>query len=494
MCYNKYYEKRNLYFSELKFIWGGEEMRMGYDLVIEQQQKLIMTPELKLALKILQLPSVELEELIQHELEANPVLDLVDDNRDEKPEMQHKQDQKEKEKEKEKEINWKEYLQFQGKSYSMEGFESDETSEFSYENFITYSYTLKDHLISQLRVSPINEKLRETGEYIIECLDENGYLTITLEDMSEILSVDLVTVREALDIIQTFEPFGVGAIDLKECLLIQLRNRDILNGVIEAIIKNHLDDIACNRLNNISKKLSISIEEAQNYSDIIKNLEPKPGRAFEGSTSTKYVTPDVYIEKIGNEYVVIINDHYGSRLMINQYYKSILSSEDKSSQASTFINNKLSSAMWLIRSLEHRKNTLYNVVKAILDYQMDFFEKGPMYLRTMTLKKIAEMVNVHESTVSRAINGKYVQTPRGIFEIKYFFKSGVDNQDGEAISSESIKKMIKSYVSSEDTSKPVSDQYIADCLVKEGYMISRRTVAKYRDELGILSSSKRKRY
>ncbi|HYE83492.1 MAG TPA: RNA polymerase factor sigma-54 [Clostridia bacterium] len=469
-------------------------MRMGYDLVIEQQQKLIMTPELKLALKILQLPSVELEELIQHELEANPVLDLVDDNRDEKPEMQHKQDQKEKEKEKEKEINWKEYLQFQGKSYSMEGFESDETSEFSYENFITYSYTLKDHLISQLRVSPINEKLRETGEYIIECLDENGYLTITLEDMSEILSVDLVTVREALDIIQTFEPFGVGAIDLKECLLIQLRNRDILNGVIEAIIKNHLDDIACNRLNNISKKLSISIEEAQNYSDIIKNLEPKPGRAFEGSTSTKYVTPDVYIEKIGNEYVVIINDHYGSRLMINQYYKSILSSEDKSSQASTFINNKLSSAMWLIRSLEHRKNTLYNVVKAILDYQMDFFEKGPMYLRTMTLKKIAEMVNVHESTVSRAINGKYVQTPRGIFEIKYFFKSGVDNQDGEAISSESIKKMIKSYVSSEDTSKPVSDQYIADCLVKEGYMISRRTVAKYRDELGILSSSKRKRY
>ncbi|KUO69897.1 MAG: hypothetical protein APF77_18640 [Clostridia bacterium BRH_c25] len=471
-------------------------MRMGYDLIIEQQQKLIMTPELKLALKILQLPAVELEELIQHELEANPVLDLVDDNRDEKPEVQQKQDkeEKEKEKEKEKEIDWKEYLQFQGKSYSMEGFDSDENSEFSYENFITYSYTLKDHLISQLRVSPINEKLRDIGEYIIECLDENGYLTATQEDMSEILSVDMDAVKEALGIIQTFEPFGVGAIDLKECLLIQLKNKDILDETIEVIVKNHLDDIACNRLNNISKKLSISIEEAQNYSDIIKNLEPKPGRAFEGSASTKYVTPDVYIEKIGNEYVVIINDHYGSRLMINQYYKNILNSEDKSSQASAYINNKLSSAMWLIRSLEHRKNTLYNVVKAILEYQMDFFEKGPMYLRTMTLKKIAEMVNVHESTVSRAISGKYVQTTRGIFEIKYFFKSGVDNQDGDAISSESIKKMIKNYVSGEDASKPVSDQHIADYLVKEGYMISRRTVAKYRDELGILSSSKRKRY
>ncbi len=469
-------------------------MRMGYDLVIEQQQKLIMTPELKLALKILQLPAMELEELIQYELEANPVLDLVDENKDEKSEVEHKKDKKEQEKEKEKEIDWKEYLQFQGKSYSLEGFDNDETSDFSYENFITYSYTLKEHLISQLRVSPIDENLRDIGEYIIESLDENGYLTITQEDISDILAVDLKSVKEALSIIQTFEPYGVGAADLKECLLIQLKNKDILNEKIESIVQNHLDDIASNRLNNISKKLSISIEEVQKYSDIIKSLEPKPGRAFEGSSSTKYVTPDVYIEKVGKEYVVIVNDYYGSKLMINQYYKNILRSEDKSSQASTFINNKLSSAMWLIKSLEHRKNTLYNVVKAILEYQMDFFEKGPMYLKTMTLKKIAEMVNVHESTVSRAINGKYVQTTRGIFEIKYFFKSGIDNQDGDAISSESIKKMIKSYVSAEDANKPLSDQHIADRLMKEGYMISRRTVAKYRDELGILSSSKRKRY
>lgn len=467
-------------------------MRMGYDLVLEQQQKLIMTPELKLALRILQLPAVELEELIQHELEANPVLDLVDDNRDEKLETQQKRDKKEKEKE--KEIDWKEYLQFQGKSYSAEGFDNDESSEFSYENFITYSYTLKDHLISQLRVSSINGNLREICEYIIESLDENGYLTITQEDMSSILNVKPEEAKEAVSIIQTFEPFGVGAMDLKECLLIQLKNKDIIDEKIENIILNHLDDIACNRLNSISKKLSISIEEAQKYSDIIKTLEPKPGRSFEGSTSTKYVNPDVYVEKVGIEYVVIVNDYYGSRLMINQYYKNILISEDKSSQATAFINNKLSSAIWLIKSLENRKNTLYNVVKAIVQYQMDFFEKGPMFLKTMTLKKIAEMVNVHESTVSRAINGKYVQTPRGVFEIKYFFKSGVDNQDGEAISSESIKKMIKSIVSSEDSSKPVSDQNIADILVKEGYMISRRTVAKYRDELGILSSSKRKRY
>lgn len=465
-------------------------MRMGYDLVIEQQQKLIMTPELKLALKILQMPAVELEELIQHELEVNPVLDLVDENREEKFEVQ----QKLKKKENEKEIDWKEYLQFQGKSYSIEGIESDEASEYSFENFVTYSYTLKDHLFSQLRVSSMDERLRDIGEYIIESLNENGYLTINKEDISAILQVDLEDVKKALSIIQTFEPYGVGAADLKECLLIQLKNKDILDKNLEVIVQNHLDDIANNKIARISKKLSISIEEAQKYSDIIKGLEPKPGRAFEGSTSTKYVIPDVYIEKIGREYVVIVNDHYNSRLVINQYYKNILMSEDKSSKASAFINDKLSSAIWLIKSLEHRKNTLYNVVKAILEYQMDFFEKGPMYLKAMTLKKIAEMVNVHESTVSRAINGKYVQTPRGIFEIKYFFKSGVDSQDGEAISSESIKKKIKSYVSCEDASKPVSDQHIANMLAKEGYFISRRTVAKYRDEMGILSSSKRKRY
>lgn len=467
---------------------------MGYDLVIEQQQKLIMTPELKLALKILQLPAVELEELIQKELEVNPVLELVDESRDDKFDTQYKEVKKQNEMQKDKEIDWREYFQFQGKSYSLEGFDPDESGEASYENLITYSYKLKDHLLFQLRLSQVKGNLRNIGEYIIESLDENGYLTMSVEDMAKVLMTDVEQIKMVLEVIQTFEPFGVGASDLKECLMIQLTNKGIIDKNLETIIEKHLDDIAANRLGSIAKKLCISIEEAQNYRDIIKNLEPKPGRAFEGSTSTKYVTPDVYIDKVGNEYIITVNEHFGSRLIINQYYKNILNSEDKTSQASLFINNKLSSAMWLIRSLEHRKNTLYNVMKAILDYQMDFFEKGPMHLKTMTLKKIADTVNVHESTVSRAISGKYVQTPRGIFEIKYFFKSGVDSQDGDAISSESIKKMIRKYIAEEDSSKPVSDQQIADALVKEGFMISRRTVAKYRDELGIPSSSKRKRY
>ncbi len=470
-------------------------MRMGYDLIIEQQQKLIMTPELKLALKILQLPAIELEEMIQYELEANPVLEMLDESKDDKSEGAASDTVVEvKKQDTDKDIEWKEYLQYQGKSYTQESYETDENAELSYDNLISYSYTLKDHLFFQLHLSQIRGLNREVGEFIIESLDENGYLTITTDEIAKLMSVKPEEVEAILGVIQTFDPVGVGARNLQECLLIQLRNRSILNDIFEKLVSEYLDDIAGNRLQAISKKLSIGIEEVQKYSDAIKNLEPKPGRAFESSASTKYVVPDVYIEKVGLEYVISVNDNYSSRLIINQYYRNILKSEEKSSQASIFINNKLSSAMWLIRSLEHRRNTLYNVMKAILEFQMDFFEKGPMHLKTLTLKKVADAVEVHESTVSRAINGKYVQTPRGVFEIKYFFKSGVDSQDGDAISSESIKKMIKAHITGEDASKPISDQHIADLLVKSGFMISRRTVAKYRDELGIPASSKRKRY
>ncbi len=471
-------------------------MRMGYELLIEQQQKLVMTPELRMALKILQLPAVELDELIQYELETNPVLELSDENKEEKSDAAAKHDIEHIEKNslKDKEIDWKEYLQYQGKSHYAEGLGNEESSEHHYENITMHSNTLKDHLMFQLNLSFIKHELREIGEFIVESLDENGYLSIDYKEIAAILKVEDIKVEKILGIVQTFEPFGVGARDLKECLLIQLRNRGLLTDKLKTIINDCLDDIAGNKINVIAKKLSVSMEDAQRLSDFVKALEPKPGRAFESTSATRYVIPDVYLDKIGEEYVITVNDHNGSRLIVNQYYKSILQSEDKTSQASTYISSRLSSAAWLIKSLEHRRNTLYNVMKAILDYQIDFFEKGIMHLRTMTLKNIADKVSVHESTVSRAINGKYVQTPKGIFEIKYFFKSGIDSQDGDSVSSETIKKLIKQKISAEDTAKPLSDQGLADMLSKQGYMISRRTVAKYRDELGIPASSKRKRY
>jgi RNA polymerase sigma-54 factor len=463
-------------------------MRMGYELTIEQQQKLVMTPELKLALKILQLPTVELEELIQQELEINPVLELVEEPKEERPSVEQEQ------KNNEKEIDWKEYLQFQGKSYCLESYENSEDTEQTYENFVSNSYTLKEHLLFQLHLSLLRHNLKDIGELIIESLDENGYLTVSTNELTEMTKADENTVETVLNIIQTFDPAGVAARDLKECLLIQLSFKGLLNEKTEKIVNKHLDDIACNRLNNVSKSLGVSLEMAQQISDMIKCLEPKPGRAFEGTNSTKYIVPDVYIDKVDGEYVIAINDYYNSSLRINQYYRSLLQQEEKTSQASQFISSKLSSAMWLIKSIEQRKTTLYNVMHAIVEYQREFFDQGVMYLKTMTLKNIADKVNVHESTVSRAINGKYVQTNRGVYEIKYFFTSGIDNQTGDGISSESIKKMLKNLIDKENHNHPISDQYIADILAKEGLAISRRTVAKYRDELGIASSSKRKRY
>jgi len=465
-------------------------MRMGYELTIEQQQKLVMTPELKLALKILQLPTVELEELIQQELEVNPVLELVEEPKEER----QSEDQSKKTDVKDKEIDWKEYLQFQGKSYCLDGFDSSDENEHSFDNFVSSSVTLKDHLLFQLHLSLLRHNLKDIGELIIESLDENGYLTVSIAELAEMTRSDENTVEKVLSIVQTFDPIGVGARNLKECLLIQLNFQGLLNEKTQKLIDQHLDDIASNRLNNISKSLGVSLEKAQQLSDIIKTLEPKPGRAFEGSNATKYIVPDVYIEKVGEDYGIIINDYNNSSLRINQYYKNILQQEDKSSQASQYINSKLSSAMWLIKSIEQRKTTLYNVVQAIVEYQREFFDKGVMYLKTMTLKNIADKVNVHESTVSRAISGKYAQTNRGVYEIKYFFSSGIDNQAGDGVSSESIKKMLKNLIDKENHKRPISDQYIADILTKEGIAISRRTVAKYRDELGIPASSKRKRY
>ncbi|HCJ56547.1 RNA polymerase factor sigma-54 [Lutispora sp.] len=467
-------------------------MRMGYDLILEQQQKLIMTPELRLALKILQLPTIELEELVKQELETNPVLDVIEDNQEEKAENPDKD--RDEEKSTIEEIDWKEYFQYQGKSYCLENTGIDDSQEMNYDNLICYSDTLKDHLLFQLNTLKLGKCDRIIGEYIIESLDDNGYLCTTIDQISSVLSASKERVEKVLRIIQTFEPIGVGALNLMDCLLIQIHALGIADENLESIIKDHLDDIAGNRLQNIAKKLSITVAEVQEYSDIIKSLEPKPGRSFFCGTECRYVIPDVFVEKIENEYIITINDNYSSRLMVNQYYKSIINTEDKSSEALSFINDKLSSALWLIKSLEQRKNTLYRVVKAIVDYQRDFFEKGDSYLKTMTLRNIADEVQVHESTVSRAISGKYAQTPRGIFEIKYFFKSGVGNEEGEDISSESIKKMMRSIIDKEDTSKPISDQAIADLLAEKGIKISRRTVAKYRDEIGIPSSSRRKRY
>lgn len=459
-------------------------MKLGYDLALQQVQKLVMTPELRQAIQLLQYTSQELNEFLDKQVEENPMLD-VENSREEYENI----DDYAKERE---EIDWKEYIgKYDDVSYKPQV--DKNAKEYSFENFISYSPSLRENLLFQLNVSEISDENLMIGEILIENIDENGYLLSSIEQLSTDLGVDVEKIENVLHIIQTFEPLGVGARDIKECLLIQIRADKYKNPHAETIVSNHLEDIAHNRLLRISKELNIGLKEVQDTCDYIKTLEPKPGRCFSGGCDqVKYVIPDATIEFLDGEYIILLNDATGPRLNINNFYKELMR-QGKDSNATEFLTEKLNSALWIIRSIEQRRMTIYNVVESILKFQMDFFKIGEKGLKPLTLKEVADDIEMHESTVSRATNGKYVQTPRGLFELKYFFSSSLSSNRGD-VSSTSIKSIIKDLIEKENSKKPHSDQQISDMLNKKGITISRRTVAKYRDELEISSSSVRKRY
>ncbi|MEG0829980.1 MAG: RNA polymerase factor sigma-54 [Anaerovoracaceae bacterium] len=476
-------------------------MRLGYDLTIEQTQKLVMTPELIQAIQILQFNTQELDSYIQDQILTNPVLEQTSPTGQESPSTEEPQEVASSDESQlnsgESEIDWKEYLknkQYDDISYRQYDNTSGEEKENAYEQYTTSEVTLPEHLMFQLQFASHKKGCRNVGRYIIESLDENGYMTSTIEEISKVTKVPENKIEEVLAIIQGFDPVGVGARSLKECLLIQLEYSGQLTDDFENVVNNYLEDIGANRLGIIAKAMGLTIMEIQEMSDIIKTLEPKPGRPFASQTDTRYVVPDVYVEKVDGEYIVSLNDSSSPRLMVSGYYEKLLIEAEKDSNLSKYLSDKLNSAVWLIKSIDQRKQTIYNVVTAVVKYQQKFFEKGSKHLKTLTLKQIAEEVGIHESTVSRSINGKYLQSPMGVFEIKYFFSAGVSDSQGEGISSNSIKSFIKEIVSEEDPKSPHSDQDMVKMLKEKGFGISRRTVAKYRDEMGILSSSKRRRY
>lgn len=441
-------------------------MRLGYELTIEQSQKLVMTPELIQAIQILQFNTQELETYVEEQLLINPVLEPVtSDSGKSEEEFSSKLDTEDFKEKENTEIDWAEHFKEKGYddiSYRQWEYNS-EKNDYTYEQYVSSAITLTEHLMFQLQFAPIKHSCRRIGRYIIESLDENGYMTLTPEEIAKELGVSLDYVNIVLEAIQGFDPIGVGARNLKECLLIQLKYKNIKNPLLEEIIINHLEDIACNRLNNIAKALNVSVKEIQEAADIIKGLEPKPGRQFSSKDETRYIIPDVTVEKIDGEYIVTVNESSAPRLTISQYYQKMLINSDKESNISKFLTSRLNSALWLIKSIEQRKQTIYNVVSAVVKYQIDFFEKGPKYLKTLTLKQIADEVGIHESTVSRSINGKYMQSPRGIFEIKYFFTSGVVGNGGEGISSESIKTFIREIVENEDPKAPLTTRLSWAC-------------------------------
>lgn len=458
-------------------------MRLSYDLTLEQSQKLIMTPELRQAIELLQFNSLELTEYIANALEQNPMLER------EKLAEEHEDLDKYT---KEKEIDWKEYVEkYNDNSYRPQI--NKNIKEVNYEAFVSYEPTLRELLLSQLNLVHFGIQERKIGEYIVHNIDDNGYLQVSLEEIARIVNTNIEEVELVLGIIQNFEPIGVGARNLKECLLIQIKEKKNTKAYIKKIVENHLEDLAHNRLQKISKELDVSVEETQKACDYIKKLEPKPGRAFSGNNdSVKYIVPDAEIELIEGKFVVTVKDSTAPRLNINNYYRNLMKT-GKDEKATEYLSGKFNSAMWIIKSIEQRRNTIKKVVESILKFQMDFFLEGEKSIKPLTLKDVADDIEMHESTISRTTNGKYVQTPRGLFELKYFFSSSLLSNKGD-VSSTSIKMTLKDIIKEEDPKKPYSDQKISDILKAQGISISRRTVAKYRDELNIPSSSMRKRF
>lgn len=462
-------------------------MKITHEIFIEQQQKLMITPELRQAIAVLQMSALELQEYINRELAENPFLEEKneegEEEREEKEEASSDEDRIE---------DWLEY--YNDRDIGINVREKEEYKNF--ENYITRQPSLYEHLHFQLSLALKDREDLEIGDYIIGNIDNNGYLTVSVEEMASHLNKDREDVERVLKVIQTFSPYGVGARDLAECLLLQLMHYGKESDLAREIIQHHLDDVARGRINKIAQKLGVSQKEVQDICDLIRTLDPKPGLQYSNDEEIKYVVPDVLVEKIEGEYIVIINDLNFPRLMINHVYEEILKSpEDFSLETKKYLEEKMGAALWLIKSIEQRRMTLYKVARCIVDMQREFFEKGIAYLKPLTLKQVAEMVNVHESTVSRATSNKYMQTPQGLFELKFFFSSGVQAGAGEEkVSSTSIKHMLQDIIANEDSSNPLSDEAIAKIFAEKGIKISRRTVAKYRQEIGIPAAMARRRY
>ena len=453
-------------------------MKLGYELTIEQTQKLSMTPELIQAIQILQFNNQELVDYVQNELLENPVLEAEKEYDTQEVDIR----------EKIREADYEE------ESFKQWEYSPDEDDDYTYEQYVSEEDTLTDYLFMQLQFSNLKGKHAAIGKYIIEAVDDNGYLTASVEEIAQAVDAEIEDVEDTLNFIQTFDPAGIAARNLRECLIIQLASKGLLTDEIEYIIENMLEDLADNKIAHIAKTLNMKNQEVQQIADLIKTLEPKPGRLFSSGETTRYVIPDIFVEKINDEFVVTNNDTSVPKLMVSSYYNKLSAEADKDEELNKYLNDRFNAAVWLIKSIEQRKQTIYNVASAVVKYQQDFFDKGEKYLKTLTLKQIAEEVGVHESTVSRSINGKYMQSPRGVFELKYFFSSGVSGGDGAGVSSNSLKSIIKEIINGEDPRKPYSDQDMVEILKEKGIDISRRTVAKYREGMNILSSSKRRRF
>ena len=479
-------------------------------LEIRQQlkltQQLVMTPQLQQAIKLLQLSRTELEIVVREELEENPILEEGLDTLEEKEEQDAEKEPVEGEaasdevqelKENPEEFNdvdWQTYLEGNHLSGTSSEMYEGEDDRPSYENLLTKKSSLGDHLLWQLNLSRIADDERLAASEIIGNIDENGYLQASVEEIVSCSGLSTPVVEKALSLVQDFDPPGVASHTLQDCLLKQVKQLGMEDSLVERVLQHHMAELETRKYPAIAKALDESLDEVLGAARIISGLDPRPGRAY-SQEDIHYITPDIFVYKISDEYVVVLNDEGLPNLRINSFYRNALAgSANVDEKAGEYIQEKLRGAMWLIKSIHQRQRTIYRVTKSIVKFQKEFFEKGIEHLKPLVLRDVAEDIEMHESTVSRVTTNKYVQTPRGLFELKYFFNSGINTTVGASIASESVKSKIKEIVAGENIKKPFSDQKIVDMLRQQGIDIARRTVTKYREMLGIRSSTERKRF
>ena len=465
---------------------------------LKLSQQLVMTPQLQQAIKLLQLSRVELLETVQQELLENPFLEessLTDDASQEQHEESREAPKEEVyDRELAKDADWEDYLgEFASTPRLSQSREFELAEEISpLEARYAAKPTLEGHLFWQLRLSSLTEEQKAIGEVIIGNLSSAGYLQASIEEVAEMAEVAPEAVLPVLERVQLFDPIGVAARDARECLMVQIKSLNYARDpILVELVESHLEDLEAKRYKPLLRKFKLDMEELKEYLDIIQSLDPLPGASFGGGEPT-YVSPDVFVYKMGDEFVILLNDDGLPQLQLSAMSQMNIGNSE---QEKDYCSEKIRSASWLIKSLYQRQRTLYKVMESIVRHQQPFFEDGVTKLAPLILKDIADDISMHESTVSRITTNKYVATPHGIFELKFFFNSGLELDDGSQVGSESVKALIKKFISDEDTRSPLSDERIGEMLKERLKVnIARRTVAKYRTALDIPSSSRRKEH
>ncbi|VAX31481.1 RNA polymerase sigma-54 factor RpoN [hydrothermal vent metagenome] len=481
-------------------------MGLEHRLEIKLSQKLVLTPQLQQAIKLLQLPQLELTQALTQELTENPFLEDIQEEQQQEEQTQEEQKNEESEPpesapEEDLLAPLESLMTFRVDDYfderSSDGrdlgyFTPGTDAPTSFEQFVSSSPKLYEHLNWQLRLNTSDERLQTIGEAIIGNIDDNGYLRMSDEELADIYKIPVEQVREAIRLVQELDPPGIGARNLRECLLIQIKMLGLAGTLVEKIVQNNLGELEKKKYKAIAKQYGATYEDIMIAVKIIEELDPKPARNF-SSHETIYVIPDVYIEKTDGEYQIILNDDGLPRLRLNnQYRKLLMNKASLTKDEKQFLEEKLRSALWLIKSLDQRNKTIYKVTKSILHFQKDFFDSGPRYIKPLNLRDVATDISMHESTVSRVTSSKYLACPHGIFSFRFFFSSSLQGNN-EDISSTLVKEQIKKIISEENPKKPFSDQKIADFLNQQNITIARRTIAKYREELRIPPNSRRRR-